>query len=82
LLCTGGVEIRREHDPNGDPTLAIPERCVPFAMDEGGNLFCFDREHADAILLWRHDTAEDEDPFEPVADSPGEFWNGLEDDPL
>jgi hypothetical protein len=76
------VEVRREHDVDGDPTLAIPERCLPFAMDEGGNLYCFDRESDDSVVLWHHDAAEDEDPFEPVAASFGEFWDGLEDDPL
>lgn len=61
---------------------AIPNRLIPFADDDGGNLFCFSAGETDygAIYYYDHEFEYGEDPEEHVtylADSITTFINSL-----
>jgi hypothetical protein len=75
------ASMRRLYDPGGEADQEIPPEYVPFADDPMGNVFVLDPDGA--VALWNHETAlDDPDPFEPVAGSFQEFWDGLQDEPL
>ena len=72
-------------DRNHDPDLPFPDKIVPFAIDGGGNLICFDYRHdistnEPKIVVWHHEgesgTAEE---LSFVANSFDEFLDMLHD---
>ncbi|CAO1295871.1 unnamed protein product [Diamesa hyperborea] len=72
-------------DRNLDPDLPFPDKIVPFAVDGGGNLICFDYRRnintdEPSIIFWHHEgesgTAEE---LSFVANSFDEFLDMLHD---
>lgn len=56
----------------------LEEEMIPFGRDSGGNLFCIHRK-SQAIWYWVADTANEESRLTEIADSLGDFLDGLLD---
>lgn len=71
--------LHRLYLPDVDLSYQLRTGFLPVGEDEGGNLVCLKAvgEDSGSVWLWSHDAALDEDPFERLSESFGEFFSSL-----